>query len=73
MNLESSVNELLLDLFEFQNGVQFLLAFHSLKSRFEHLLFPHFRSVWCPLSERLYRERIFQRNELRKINARKTV
>ncbi|CAF2054179.1 unnamed protein product [Rotaria magnacalcarata] len=43
MHLESLANELLLYLFEFFDGIQLLRAFHDLNSRFNHLLYNHYR------------------------------
>jgi len=43
MNLESLANEMLLELFEFFDTVDLLHAFHGLNSRFDTLLFVHFR------------------------------
>ncbi|CAF1428295.1 unnamed protein product [Rotaria sordida] len=44
MYLESLANELLLYLFEFLDGIHLFRAFHNLNSRFNHLLFIHFRA-----------------------------
>ncbi|CAF1042442.1 unnamed protein product [Rotaria sordida] len=41
---ESLANELLLYLFEFLDGIHLFRAFHNLNSRFNHLLFIHFRA-----------------------------
>ncbi|CAF1017227.1 unnamed protein product [Rotaria sp. Silwood1] len=43
MKLESLANEILLDLFEFINGVQLFRAFFDLNSRFNQLLIVHFQ------------------------------
>ncbi|CAF1448516.1 unnamed protein product [Rotaria sordida] len=43
MRLESLANEILLDLFEFINGVHLLRAFFDLNSRFNQLLVVHFQ------------------------------
>ncbi|CAF4209597.1 unnamed protein product [Rotaria magnacalcarata] len=43
MHLESLANELLLYLFEFFDGIQLLRAFHDFNSRFNHLLYNHYR------------------------------
>jgi len=44
MTLESLCNELLIDLFELLNAVDLLRAFHGLNTRFNSLLFKHFRT-----------------------------
>jgi hypothetical protein len=44
MYLEFLANELLLDLFEYLDGIYLLRAFNGLNSRFNYLLFVHFRS-----------------------------
>jgi hypothetical protein len=43
MNLELLANELLLDLFEYLNGIHLFRAFHGLNSRFNNLLLTYFR------------------------------
>ncbi len=43
MNLESLANELLVDLFEYLNGIHLFRAFHGLNSRFNNLLLTYFR------------------------------
>jgi len=44
MILESLSNELFIDLFELLNAVDLLRAFHGLNTRFDSLLFKHFRT-----------------------------
>ncbi len=44
MKLESLSNELFIDLFELLNAVDLLRAFHGLNTRFDYLLFKHFRT-----------------------------
>ncbi|CAF1327565.1 unnamed protein product [Rotaria sp. Silwood1] len=44
MYLESLANELLLYLFEYLDGIHLLRTFYNLNSRFNHLLFNHFRA-----------------------------
>ncbi|CAF2718728.1 unnamed protein product [Rotaria sp. Silwood2] len=44
VNGKSLANELLLYLFEFLDGIPLLRIFHGLNSRFNHLLFIHFRA-----------------------------
>jgi hypothetical protein len=43
MKLESLANELLLEIFEFFDGIHLFRTFHNLNSRFNTLLFVHFR------------------------------
>jgi hypothetical protein len=47
--LESFANELLLDLFEYFDGVHLLRAFYDLNSRFDTLLLTHFRQYHLDL------------------------
>jgi hypothetical protein len=44
MQLESLANELLLNLFEFFNGVHLIRTFTGLNARFDNLLLIHFQS-----------------------------
>ncbi|CAF1374962.1 unnamed protein product [Adineta steineri] len=44
MKLELLANEILLNVFEFLQGVDLLRTFHRLNARFDNLLFIHFRS-----------------------------
>ncbi|CAF1548940.1 unnamed protein product, partial [Adineta steineri] len=44
MNLETLANELLLDIFEYLPTVYLLRTFHNLNTRFNNLIFEHFRN-----------------------------